>query len=573
MSQASSWAALKCNKRVRERSCSSAPKQDLHMEKHLGNLYYITHLPLRPLPSRLGHALSNKHLCSLTPPTSSNCGHKYQPKHLSEPDKQAKRLNSLTKHTSKAKRITAASSVIEPAITHHPAMWTQLTVCLCFLALSCQAQDGSATLRRANNDFTGRCQYTFTVDSPAETSCPPAGAGGPEMEGVKSRLTLLEALVSRLLGERGEAEAAALAGEAGLQTAEEMNHLQQDKEQLNRQVQDLQRRLEELTLETEQLREKPCNQPQPPRLPTQDGDPAFQFGSGVFQEMKAEVSEVPAPPQIQQGQNRNGTGCGKLVSVHEPVTHRKADGITGKYGAWFQDPEPTGPPYGAKTMWRIDAVGKEVKQLFAYEDMEQLTRGFPMKVILLPEAVESTGATVYRGSLYYQRRRSRTLIRYDLTSESLAARLDLPHAGFHGQHPYSWGGYTDIDLAVDERGLWAIYSTSKAKGAIVVSQLNPETLEVRRSWETNIRKNMVANGFMICGRLYTVASYSLPNTTINYMFDTDTSESKAIGIPFHNRYHYNSMIDYNPASKRLYAWDNYHMVTYDIQLANTDNSS
>lgn len=256
-----------------------------------------------------------------------------------------------------------------------------------------------------------------------------------------------------------------------------------------------------------------------------------------------------------------------LVSVDEPVTHHKVDSITGKYGVWFQDPEPAGPPYGPKVVWRIEAVGKEVRQLFAYEDMDQLVRGFPMKVLVLPEAVESTGATVYRGSLYYQRRRSRTIMRYDLASENLAARLELPHAGFHGQHPYSWGGYTDIDLAVDERGLWVIYSSGKAKGAIVVSQLKPNNLEVKKSWETNIRKNTVGNAFMVCGRLYTVASYSLPNTTVNYVFDTDTGESQAIAIPFHNRYRYNSMIDYNPGNKKLYAWDNHHMVTYDIQLA------
>ncbi|XP_062382270.1 myocilin-like [Sardina pilchardus] len=455
-------------------------------------------------------------------------------------------------------------------------MWVQLAVGLCCLLLGCQVQGRAASLRRANDDATGRCQYTFTVDSPAESSCSQA-----EEEGVRTRLALLEALVSRLLGEQGGA-----VGEAGLRRTaeeeEEVSQLQQDKERLNRQVQDLQRRLGELTVETEQLRSRPCHQPQPPHLSTADSDPAFQLGSGAFQEMKAELSEVPAPPQIQQGQNQAATGtttqttssfsgCGVLESVQLPVTHRKADSITGKYGAWFQDPEPVGQPYGPKTVWRIDAVGKEVKQLFAYEDMEQLIRGFPMKVLPLPEAVESTGATVYRGSLYYQRRLSRTLIRYDVNTESVAARVDLPHAGFHGQHPYSWGGYTDIDLAVDERGLWAIYSTSKAKGAIVVAKLDHESLEVTKTWETNIRKNTVANGFMVCGRLYTVASYSLPNTTVNYMFDTDTNQSRAISIPFSNRYHYNSMIDYNPGNKKLYAWDNYHMVTYDIQLAESDS--
>lgn len=255
----------------------------------------------------------------------------------------------------------------------------------------------------------------------------------------------------------------------------------------------------------------------------------------------------------------------------------------------MQDPQAVSP-YGPNMVWRIDTVGAEVRQLFGYEDMEQLSKGFPskvgkaahhvfshltlvltvsfppLKVLLLPELVESTGATLYRGSLYYQRRRSRTLLRYDLASESIAARRDLPHAGFHGQFPYSWGGYTDIDLAVDERGLWAVYSTSKAKGAIVISQLDPHSLEVKKSWETNIRKNSVANSFMICGKLYTVASYTAPNTTVNYMYDTETSLGKAIAIPFRNKFRYNSMIDYNPAQRKLLSWDNFHIVSYNLRL-------
>ncbi|XP_077363429.1 myocilin-like [Festucalex cinctus] len=211
-------------------------------------------------------------------------------------------------------------------------------------------------------------------------------------------------------------------------------------------------------------------------------------------------------------------------------------------------------------------VGKDLRQLFAYEDMNQFSRGFPMKVLLLPEAVESTGATMYCGSLYYQRKRSRTLIRYDLASETLASRRNLPHAGFHGQYPYSWEGYIDIDLAVDEQGLWAIYSTSKAKGAIVLSQLDTESLEVKRSWETKIRKNSVANAFMVCGRLYTVASYTAANTTINHVFDTATKASRDLSVTFKNKYRYNSMVDYNHTQRKLFAWDNFYMVTYDVRV-------
>ncbi|CAJ1071718.1 myocilin-like [Xyrichtys novacula] len=455
-------------------------------------------------------------------------------------------------------------------------MWLQVFfLCFSCLTLSTVSQTQDQASFHRSRDHAGRCQYTFSVASPEESSCP-GGNMKPEIDGVMSRLTLLEALVSRLIaGQDGgmDTGVGADGGEAFSQVTRERNQLQQDKERLNRQVQEQQRRLEALSQEAESLRQKPCRQMHTSGHENRPAsDPAYDTGNGAYQEMKAEVTEVPASHLIPDGSS-TFTGCGELRSVGEPVMHRKADSITGKYGVWLQDPEPQGDVYTNKTVWRIDAVGKDVRQLFAYEDMDQFSKGFPMKVLVLPEPVESTGATMYRGSLYYQRRRSRTLIRYDLASEKLASRLDLPHAGFHGQYPYSWGGYTDIDLAADEKGLWAIYSTSKAKGAIVISQLDPESLEVKKSWETNIRKNTVANSFMVCGRLYTVASYTAPNTTINYVFNTATNEGRAVAVPFKNKYRYNSMVDYNHAQRKLHAWDNFHMVTYDIRLMRSNQDS
>uniref|UniRef100_A0A8C9U3E1 Myocilin n=1 Tax=Serinus canaria TaxID=9135 RepID=A0A8C9U3E1_SERCA len=156
---------------------------------------------------------------------------------------------------------------------------------------------------------------------------------------------------------------------------------------------------------------------------------------------------------------------------------------------------------------------------------------------------------------------------YRANLETITAEREIPGAGYHGQYPYSWGGYTDIDLAVDETGLWVIYSTEKARGAIVLSKLDPETLEIRRTWETNIRKRGVANSFLICGTLYTVSSYSAPNATINFAYDTATGTSRALSIPFENRFRYLSMLDYNPAERQLFAWDSFNMVTYPVRLS------
>ncbi|CAL8343910.1 unnamed protein product [Merluccius merluccius] len=457
-------------------------------------------------------------------------------------------------------------------------MWLQVsvTVYLSCLVLASYGQEAEwASLRRSGDPRRdGRCQYTFTVAAPADSaSCP-----RDEMDSVLSRLVLLEDLVSRLVGGQRGGGTQGPKGDGSdhvysQQVTSEKNQLQKDKERLSGQVQELLRRVDQLGAEAETLRQKPC---QPDRAHADhrpSGNPAIKVPNNTYQEMKAEVTEVPASSLLPEG-GHNMTGCGELVSVGEPVVHRKADSIMGKYGVWFQDPEPPqGPLYTNRTVWRIDTVGKDVRQLFAYEDTEQFSKGFPTKVLLLPEPVESTGATVFRGSLYYQRRRSRTLIRYDLASETLAARRDLPHAGFHGQHPYSWGGYTDIDLAADEQGLWAIYSTSKAKGAIVISQLDPESLAVRRSWETKVRKNTVANAFMACGRLYTVASYTVSDTTVNHVYNTATGVGHAIAVPFKNRYRYNSMVDYNHAQRKLFAWDNHHMITYDVKLGRTGRGS
>lgn len=154
-------------------------------------------------------------------------------------------------------------------------------LCVSCLLMGTQAQS-SASFQRANAG-NGRCQYSFTVDSPTEASCPSPGSS-PEMEALKSRLGLLEALVARLVG--GEALSESPAGsesQSGLQDAYnqvmgENTQLQREKQRLDRQVQVLQQKMEELRQEAERLRSRPCTQQPPPRVPEIDN--SFKPGSG-----------------------------------------------------------------------------------------------------------------------------------------------------------------------------------------------------------------------------------------------------------------------------------------------------
>ncbi|EHB08491.1 Myocilin [Heterocephalus glaber] len=486
-----------------------------------------------------------------------------------------------------------------------PAVQLLLLACLVWGAGARAAQ-----LRKAN-DRSGWCQYTFTVASPNESSCPEQGqtmlaiqdlqrdssTHRAELDSTKARLSSLESLLHRLnldqasetqetqeglqreLGtlrrdrDRLETEARELEV-AYSNLLQDKSALEEEKRRLGQEVEELARRLESSSQEVARLRRGLCLQA---RVPAQDKLPGsrevsqWNLDSLAFQELKSELTEVPASRILESPSGRPRTeegddGCGQLVWVGEPVTLKTAETITGKYGVWMRDPKPK-YPYTQETTWRINTVGVDIRQVFEYDLISDFVQGYPSKVHVLPRPLESTGAVVYAGSLYFQGAGSRTVIRYELNTEAVKKEKEIPGAGYHGQFPYSWGGYTDIDLAVDETGLWIIYSTEEAKGAIILSQLNPENLELERTWETNIRKQSVANAFVICGTLYTISSYSSADATVNFAYDTGTGSSKSLTIPFKNHYKYTSTIDYNPLERKLFAWDNFNMVTYDIKLS------
>ncbi|XP_050819230.1 myocilin [Gopherus flavomarginatus] len=495
------------------------------------------------------------------------------------------------------------------SITKTLVVWLLLSVGLARVAL------GSTVHLRRANDRNGRCIYSFAVPSPNEASCPELGQATSairelqrgsnvqrsELESAKARLSLLENLVTQLhvaLGaggspastaelqreldrlkmERAQQESQISRLEAAYSTlGQEKSFLEEEKSRLEQDKAELGRRLESSTQEIARLRASQRHQVS--EAPSQDSQQGSQevskwdLESFDYQELKSELTEVPASSNFEERLSPShpatgamATGCGELVWVGEPVTFRRAETIAGKYGVWMKDPEPV-PPYTRETTWRVYAIGTDIRQVFEYDNADQFMKGYPSKVHVLPQSMESTGAIIYRGSLYFQQHKSRTVAKYDLKRETITVQKDIPSAGYHGQFPYSWGGYTDIDLAVDEMGLWVTYSTDKAKGAIVLSKLDPETLEVEQTWETNIRKQAVANSFMICGTLYTISSYSAPDATVNFAYHTATSTSESLSIHFENRYGYSSMVDYNPTERKLFAWDNFNMVTYDIRLS------
>uniref|UniRef100_A0A8C2CJ49 Adhesion G protein-coupled receptor L3.1 n=1 Tax=Cyprinus carpio TaxID=7962 RepID=A0A8C2CJ49_CYPCA len=241
-------------------------------------------------------------------------------------------------------------------------------------------------------------------------------------------------------------------------------------------------------------------------------------------------------------------------------------------GSWCKDPLQSSNKiyYMPWTPYRTDTLTE-------YSSKEDFIAGRPTTTYRLPHRVDGTGFVVYDGALFFNKERTRNIVKFDLRTRIKSGEAIIANANYHDTSPYRWGGKSDIDLAVDENGLWVIYATEQNNGRIVVSQLNPYTLRVEGSWDTSYDKRTASNAFMICGILYVVKSVyedddneALGNK-IDYMYNTEKSRETHLSIPFPNSYQYIAAVDYNPRDNLLYVWNNYHVVIYSLDFGNNDN--
>ncbi|XP_077428008.1 adhesion G protein-coupled receptor L3 isoform X11 [Vanacampus margaritifer] len=240
-------------------------------------------------------------------------------------------------------------------------------------------------------------------------------------------------------------------------------------------------------------------------------------------------------------------------------------------GAWCKDPLQASDKiyYMPWTPYRTDTLTE-------YSSKEDFIAGRPTTTYKLPHRVDGTGFVVYDGALFFNKERTRNIVKFDLRTRIKSGEAIIANANYHDTSPYRWGGKSDIDLAVDENGLWVIYATEQNNGRVVVSQLNPYTLRIEGSWDTTYDKRSASNAFMICGVLYVVKTVYEDDDNegtgnkIDYMYNTDKGKETGVNIPFPNSYQYIAAVDYNPRDNLLYVWNNYHVVKYSLDFGNND---
>ncbi|VDH97884.1 Hypothetical predicted protein [Mytilus galloprovincialis] len=233
-------------------------------------------------------------------------------------------------------------------------------------------------------------------------------------------------------------------------------------------------------------------------------------------------------------------------------------------GSFAVDPIPGGQ------IW-VTYGYSDINEIFQYKSLELLKYDVEKGTHKLPFFCEGTGHVVYKNSLYCHKGMSNKIVKYNLLQKKWEKEVALDNAGVHNKYPYQSGKFSDIDFAVDEKGLWVIYATTYSNGNIVIVKLNDDTLEILETWVTNIPKTKVGNAFMICGVMYATDSYENIPTFIKYSFNTNNGGSKVLKdnqIIFPNtiddKFAKNYMLDYNPIQKKLYAWNHGRVEVYSV---------
>ena len=182
------------------------------------------------------------------------------------------------------------------------------------------------------------------------------------------------------------------------------------------------------------------------------------------------------------------------------------------------------------------------------------------------------GGVVYNNSYYYLQFSGDSTIpslftRLNLDSGSIVVTRTIP-AVETGPYSYnSMGENAVVDMAVSETGLYLIYPQDVSPHRMAISKVNPIDLSFEWTQVTNKFMNSYGDCFIVCTKLYCIGSVTASTTTTTLVYDLYTQEEITQPLTYYNQYGYTHMLDYNPADKKLYAWDDGNLITLDVNFS------
>ena len=84
---------------------------------------------------------------------------------------------------------------------------------------------------------------------------------------------------------------------------------------------------------------------------------------------------------------------------------------------------------------------------------------------------------------FYGRAATNNIVKYNLRAERVEKQITL--AGSARNTAYQWGGYSQVDLAVDEQGLWALWGYSGNSNRLRAQMIDVFYFSTPQAWSLN----------------------------------------------------------------------------------------
>ncbi|XP_029552024.1 olfactomedin-4 [Salmo trutta] len=271
---------------------------------------------------------------------------------------------------------------------------------------------------------------------------------------------------------------------------------------------------------------------------------------------------------------------GHLRSVTGPNTYSVTEyGASYAYGSWGRDPKPAA---GKESwFWIVPLTSSNVFSNFVrlYSSLSSLVVGVsvPGSVAIhssnpTTNTIQGPNVVMYGDALYYNCYNKDAVCRFNITAKTVTT-MDLPKGtGFNSKfnfcHLDACYGYTDMDLATDESGVWVIYSSPDNFGNLVLAEVVPDSPPtLGRTWTTSAHKRAVTNTFMACGVLYATRYLSKEAEEIFYSFDTVSGRERYdIGMEIKKMSTNIQSLNYSPVDHMLYAYSDSMVVSYKVHF-------
>ena len=76
------------------------------------------------------------------------------------------------------------------------------------------------------------------------------------------------------------------------------------------------------------------------------------------------------------------------------------------------------------------------------------------------------------------------IIKYNLQTEREETQIVVSDYSPR-QATYRWGGYSGVDMAVDENGLWVLWGSTENNRKLKVAKINVESNHFEKTWSLN----------------------------------------------------------------------------------------